>query len=247
MGREFVEGWRSFFMLTVADTLQLDALKGAQIVAGSQGLDHAVSWVHVVGVPDAARWLNGGELILTTYINLPQDVDGQRDYMQALADKGVAAMALAVGSRIDHAPPHLIEVADRNDFPLIEIPYDLRFIDVARTVNEHIAQENMAKVSRALSIHRVLTQLVLDGGDLKQLAETLANLIGQSISKAAPTQDWSKPWKSAASWGRYGKRCGPCLSRRRRMSAWRWSASSRRLWCRGRFTAMSGLSPMTAR
>ena len=136
----------------------------------------------MVGVPDAARWLNGGELILTTYINLPQDEAGQGAYLQALADKGVAGLALAVGNTIDHAPSHLLDIADRNHFPLIEIPYDLRFIDIARSANEHISQENMANVTRALTINRVLTQLVLDGGDLKQLATTLADLIGQSVS-----------------------------------------------------------------
>lgn len=169
-------------MLTVADALQLPAFAGAQVVAGTGGLDHIVSWVHVVGVPDAARWLNGGELVLTTYINLPPDQAGQRDYMQALVDRGVAAMVLAVGNTVDHAPPQLREVAEQHSFPLIEISYNSRFIDMARAANEHIAQENMAKVTRALTIHRVLTQIVLDGGDLRQLAATLADLIGQSIS-----------------------------------------------------------------
>ncbi len=166
-------------MLTVADALQLPAFTGAQVVAGTGGLNNVVSWVHVVGVPDAARWLNGGELVLTTYINLPADQSGQCAYVQALIDKGVTAMALSVGNTIQHAPPHLRAVANASNFPLIEIPYDARFIDMARSVNERIAQE---KVTRALHIHRVLTQLVLDGGDLRQLAATLADLIEQSIS-----------------------------------------------------------------
>lgn len=169
-------------MLTVADALQLQPFAGSQVVAGQDGLHHAISWVHVVGVPDAARWLNGGELVLTTYINLPEDDVGQCAYLQALADKGVVGLALAVGNTIAHAPPHLLEIADRNHFPLIELPYDLRFIDIARSANERIAEENMALVTRALTIQRVLTQLVLDGGDLKGLATTLAELIGQSIS-----------------------------------------------------------------
>ena len=166
-------------MLTVADALQLPAFARSQVVAGKGGLDHVVSWVHVVGVPDAARWLNGGELLLTTYINLPQDQAGQCAYMEALVAKGVAAMALSVGNVIDHAPAHLRDLADRSNFPLIEIPYDSRFIDMARSVNERIAQE---QITRALHIHRVLTQLVLDGGALRDLANTLADLIGQSIS-----------------------------------------------------------------
>ena len=169
-------------MLTVADALQLESFARSKVVAGHEGLNHVISWVHVVGVPDAARWLNGGELILTTYINLPADEAGQCAYLQALADKAVAGLALAVGNTVDHAPSYLVDIANRNQLPLIEIPFDTRFIDMARSANERIAQENMAMVTRALTVHRVLTQLVLEGGDLKGLATTLADLIGQSIS-----------------------------------------------------------------
>ncbi len=169
-------------MLTVADTLQLAELKGAKVVAGSDGLTRQVGWVHVAGVPDAPNWLNGGELVLTTMINMPEAADEQDAYIQAMADKGVAGLALAVGRYIDHAPDHLRAVAERNGFPLIEIPFQARFVDIARATNERIAQENLALLERVLTIHRVLTQLVLDGGDLKQLAETLAGLVGQSIS-----------------------------------------------------------------
>jgi purine catabolism regulator len=169
-------------MLTVTDALQLEQFARAQVVGGKGGLDKEVAWVHVVGVPDAARWVNGGELILTTAINMPSDAEGQRQYLQALADKGVVALALAVGSYIDHAPQYLRDVADLNNFPLIEIPFEVRFVDVAKAINERIAQANMALVTRALTINRVLTQLVLDGGDLKDLAAALAGLIEQSIS-----------------------------------------------------------------
>ncbi len=169
-------------MLTVADTLQLDELKGAKVVAGNDGLNRQVGWVHVAGVPDAPNWLNGGELVLTTMINLPNDPGEQQQYIQAMADKGVAALALAVGRYIDQAPQVLRETAERNHFPLIEIPYQARFVDIARATNERISQENMALLERALTIHRTLTQIVLDGGDLKQLAVTMADLVGQSIS-----------------------------------------------------------------
>ena len=169
-------------MLTVADALSLDEFSGARVVAGHAGLQRPVAWVHVAGVPDAPAWLNGGELVLTTAINMPDAPEEQARYVQAMADKGVAALALAVGRYIDSAPDHMRQVADRNAFPLIEIPFESRFVDIAKHVNERITQENMQMVERALTIHRVLTQLVLDGGDLKSLAETLAKLVGQSVS-----------------------------------------------------------------
>lgn len=169
-------------MLTVGEALQLDEFRGARVVAGHGGLHRQVSWVHVAGVPDAPAWLNGGELVLTTAINMPDALDEQSRYVQAMADKGVAALALAVGRYIDAIPDLLRATADRNNLPLIEIPFQSRFVDIAKQVNERITQENMATIERALTIHRVLTQLVLDGGDLKDLADKLAGLVGQSVS-----------------------------------------------------------------
>jgi PucR family transcriptional regulator, purine catabolism regulatory protein len=169
-------------MFTVADALRHEALAGAQLIAGKGGIHKAIRWVHNAGVPDAAEWLNGGELVLTTYINMPEDEAGQCAYIQAMADKGVTALALAVGRYIDRAPDYMRVVAEQNNFPLLEIPYTLRFVDVAKSLNERISQQNMEMVTRAMTINRVLTQLVLDGGNLKQLAKTLADLIGHSIS-----------------------------------------------------------------
>jgi purine catabolism regulator len=169
-------------MLTIAEVLELEEMHGAEIVAGTAGVRRQVEWVHVSSVPDAPQWLNGGELVLTTALNLPQSPDDQRRYVQAMADKGVAALALAVGRHIDHAPANMREVADANAFPLIEIPYQARFVDIARATNQRIAQQTMGMLERALTIHRTLTMLVLQGGDLRQLAVTLAGLVGQSVS-----------------------------------------------------------------
>ncbi len=169
-------------MLTVADALQLPAFAGARLVAGAAGSHRPIRQVHPVSVPDAANWLNGGELILTTAINLPADADAQRAWLKALVDKGVAGMGLAVGSTIDCAPEALRAAAEHHCFPLIELPSRLRFVDITRSANELIAQQHMALLERALNIQRVLTQLVLDGGDLQQLANTLAGLIDQSVS-----------------------------------------------------------------
>lgn len=169
-------------MLTVAEALQMPGFAGARVVAGAAGLNRVVGWVHVAGVPDAPQWLNGGELVLTTPFNMPPNGDEQAAYLRAMIDKGVAALAITVGRYAEQIGEGLRAVADAADFPLIEIPYQARFVDIARAVNQRITQANMATTERALTISRVLTQLVLDGGDLARLAQTLAELVGQSIS-----------------------------------------------------------------
>ena len=62
-------------MPTVAEILELDTFKSARVVAGHQGVQKSVVWVHNVGVVDAAEWLNGGELVLVTANNLPTTAD----------------------------------------------------------------------------------------------------------------------------------------------------------------------------
>ncbi|MFW5691013.1 MAG: PucR family transcriptional regulator [Chloroflexota bacterium] len=169
-------------MLTVKDALELPAFEGAEVVAGHAGLYQEIKWVHNVGVPDAARWLNGGELVLTTYFNLPADEQQRADYIRAIAEKGVVGLVVTVGQSVEHLPRTMCDAANTRSLPLIEVPYTARYVDMARTANEHIANENMAMVRRALEIHQRLTRLVLEGGGIRQLALELAELVNQSIS-----------------------------------------------------------------
>lgn len=166
-------------MLTVAQALELDVLTGSYCVGGSSGLHHDIKWVHNVGVPDAANWLNGGEFVLTTYINMPPSQAEQEDYLRALAKKGIAGLGLAFGRYIPEIPPYLCKVADEVGVPLIALPYQLMFVDIARTINMQISQR---EVRQALHIQQELTRLVMEDGDLGDLAVTLARLLNQSIS-----------------------------------------------------------------
>lgn len=169
-------------MLTVAEALQLPHWNGATVVAGQSGIHNPVTWAHNAGVPDAPDWVNGGELVLTTGYNLPHTTSEQREYIQAMAHKGIAALAIAVGRYIDHIPDHMLDAANACNLPLVEFSYKVRFVDVVKAINERIAQQNMHMLREALHIHQTLTRVVLEQGDLQQLAHQLADLVGHSIS-----------------------------------------------------------------
>jgi purine catabolism regulator len=85
-------------MLSVSDVLALDLFENAKIVAGEAGLQRKVAWVHVVGVPDAPDWVNGGELVLTTMLNMPENIADQHTYLQAMIEKGVSALVITTGA-----------------------------------------------------------------------------------------------------------------------------------------------------
>ena len=73
-------------------------------------------------------------------------------------------------------------IGDELALPLIELPYQTRFVDIAKVINERISEENLDTISRALSIQQRLSRLVLEGGGFPELAEMLADQVGHSIS-----------------------------------------------------------------
>ena len=44
-----------------------------RVVAGEAGLDRPVRWVHISELADPTPWLSGGELLLTTGLQLGDD------------------------------------------------------------------------------------------------------------------------------------------------------------------------------
>ena len=52
-----------------------------RLVAGEAGLDRPVRWVHISEIADPTPWLSGGELLLTTGMNLAEP-EAQRAFVE---------------------------------------------------------------------------------------------------------------------------------------------------------------------
>ena len=61
--------------------------------AGEAGLDAPVRWVHISELRDPTPWLSGGELLLTTGMQL-DTAKRQREFVGRLADHQLAGLGL---------------------------------------------------------------------------------------------------------------------------------------------------------
>jgi purine catabolism regulator len=123
---------------------------GLSLVSGQESAQTHVRWVHSTELPDPTPWLKGGELLLTTGIQL----DGpkvQRELINRLADHHIAGLGFGTGFGHKRLPAALVTAARKRQFPLFEVPYELPFIAIterafAQLVNERyeILQRNMA-------------------------------------------------------------------------------------------------------
>lgn len=153
--------------VTVADLLKLPSLQKATVVAGKGGLDRVVSSISVLEsinpddlVPEVFNRndYSGGEIVITGFLNCLNDVDLQCSNMQALIEGGEVGLVLYyVGAYLKKIDDQLIEMADENDFPLIQMPCGkraLRYSDLISDVTECIYLDrvrNNALVSDALA------------------------------------------------------------------------------------------------
>lgn len=174
-------------MLTVGEILSLPLFAQARLVAGEAGLGNRVNWVHIVDIPDAHyEWDRSGVLLLTAGYGLITQPERQISLVPRLVERGFAGIVLSTGYYCDRAPDAIRESADEHDFPLIETPPELLFIEVTETVLETIVNRQYSLLQQATDIHNRLTQLALQAGDLHDLAQTLARILQRAITIEDP-------------------------------------------------------------
>lgn len=147
------------------------------IVAGEAGLDRPVRWVHISELLDPTKWLSGGELLLTTGLQLSDDAEA-REYLLRLVRHGLAGLGFGVGFRHEHVPDALREAAAEHDFPLFEVPYETPFIAITEKASSYLVNEQYAVLRRALAAHERLERIVLSERGLDGVASGLGALIG---------------------------------------------------------------------
>ena len=74
-----------------------------EIVAGEAGLDRAVRWVHISELADPTPWLSGGELLLTTGLQLG-DERASASTSRGSCEHGLAGLGFGVGFAHEHVP-----------------------------------------------------------------------------------------------------------------------------------------------
>ncbi len=148
-----------------------------RLVAGEAGLDRPVRWVHITEIADPTPWLSGGELLLTTGMNLA-DGDSQRAFVERIAGHELAGLGLGTGFSHAEVPDALRDAADELGFPLFEVPYEVPFIAITEKAFSHLVNEQYAVLQRALSAHERLERIVLSEQGLDGVTAALAGLIG---------------------------------------------------------------------
>jgi purine catabolism regulator len=161
-------------MLTLAELLR-DLDLG--LLAGGANADAPVRWVHISELLDPTPWLSGGELLLTTGMQL-ESAKRQREFVARLADHQLAGLGVGTGFAHAEVPPPLLKAAAERDFPVFEVPYDVPFIALTEKAFTRLVNEQYAVLQRSIAAHERLERIVLAERGLDAVVAALSTLIG---------------------------------------------------------------------
>ena len=139
--------------------------------------DADVRWVAVSELDDPTPFLEGGELLLTTALEMAAWDAEWDDYVRRLVAARVCALGLAVDLTLSSAPAGLIEAAQRWKINLLEIPRRTTFVAVSRTVADLVRAEESRAAQRSLEIHQALTRAAARSDEPDEILKTLAEAL----------------------------------------------------------------------
>ena len=173
---------------TVREMLAEDAMRGARIIAGADGLDRPVRRLNVMTVPNIVRWTKQDEFLLTTGYPLPRQSEEFCRLIEQLAGKGLAGLGVKLDEYLAEVPPAAVELADRAGFPIVVIPATSPLDDVLSQTFETIVNRQAAALARRQQIHDAFLGIALTGGGLARLSDELAEVLpGADVVICDPT------------------------------------------------------------
>lgn len=167
---------RAVTHITVRHALALPVMRRGMplVVAGHDGLDRPIRWVHAGEVTYIASLLIGGEMLLMTGMGLGARAGEQRRFVEGLAEQQVAALVIELGASFPALPKAMVEAAERCGLPLVALRHEIPFVSVTEAIHTEIVSSQYALLRRGEQIQRRLTGLMLDGEGIPEVLAALA-------------------------------------------------------------------------
>lgn len=168
--------------ITIREALQLPDMVQTRLIAGAGGLDNPIRWVTIVEVLEDATRLQEGEFLITTGFGLADDSERLASFIPSLASQKLSGVAIHTGFYLREIPAAFIEMADRLQLPLIEIPAEINFSTITKAILQPIVNRQFETLAYSQAIHDRMIEAALSKGGLAAIAGELATLTGGAVT-----------------------------------------------------------------
>lgn len=137
----------------------------------------AIRWVATSELPDPSPFLEGGEVLLTTGLEMKQWRTQWKSYVARLVARQVVALGFATGLTHRTVPAGLIAACRDEGLNVFEVPRETTFVAISHTLASMKESDAEHAARRSLEAQRQLTQAALRQDDPAALVTRLADLV----------------------------------------------------------------------
>ncbi|MFS0669506.1 PucR family transcriptional regulator [Peribacillus frigoritolerans] len=192
--------------LTIKDVLNYEIMEKARIITGKDfENERYIQWISVIEMP-VENFVRKNEVVLTTAIGCNNDVETLKTFVQDVIDSEASALLIATGRHIFDIPKEVIDLAEKHNFMIIELPWELRFSRIIEKVMKEINDIHYKEREKSEKVQQELLKLILKETDLNHITKFIQRLIGCSIiitdrsgsiqEISSHTQSFIKEWKN---------------------------------------------------
>lgn len=173
--------------LSVAEILEVEEIRTGEpeILAGAAGLDRGIRWVHIADSEQVERFLEGGELVLTTaqtFRNSPAAVAEFLDQLERVGAAGTVVELVDEDSAPDPAAAEVLrKAAAGRELPVIMLPQRIKFVRITEFAHRRLLGQQLSRLERAQEIHETYTRLSLERAGAQTIVERTADLLGAPV------------------------------------------------------------------
>ena len=109
------------------ELIKLPSFKNIKLIAGESGLDRKISWVYVLQTPSLENWVYGEEVLFVLNSN-----DIYKTLEDAVSHCISCIVVLKDKNNKSILTPEAIQLANKENFPLFEMDYNIKILDVTR-------------------------------------------------------------------------------------------------------------------
>src|SRR5690606_25391818 len=193
--------------LTVESVLNYEVLGNARILTAKDSVaERPVQWISVMEMP-VENFVRQNELVLTTAIGCHGDLERFKNFVQDIIDSNASALMIAIGRHVFDIPAEVIELAERQNFAIIELPWEVRFSTIIEEVMKNINDTQYKDRERSEKVQRELLKLILGDTDLDRISKYIQRQLdcpllitdrnGFIQAKSEYPQSFIENWKTA--------------------------------------------------
>ncbi|HEY3765632.1 MAG TPA: PucR family transcriptional regulator ligand-binding domain-containing protein [Gaiellales bacterium] len=155
----------------MSELLAIPSLDLRVVVGGD--LERVIRWVHTTELADPSRYLQGGEVILTTGVWRDAGTTST-GFVAPLHGSDVAALGYGLPQPDSVVPDDLVAACADAQLPLFAVPYDVPFIAVSRAFVDRIYGQREEALRVRVMRNDQLVQAAGHGGGLGGILDVLA-------------------------------------------------------------------------